>query len=129
VDDFVNRLFGEAAFPRPYAELWVPLVDITETKDTLQISAELPGIEANDLEVSVSGDLLAIKGEKKKEGKHKDEHYHRLERYYGSFQRCFRLPVKVQSDKVDAIFENGILKITLTKIEEAKKKKIGIKVK
>jgi len=77
--------------------------------------------------VSISGDLLTIKGEKKSE--EEDKHYHCIERCYGSFQRSFRLPVNVKSDKVEATFDKGVLKITLHKVEEAKKKEIEIKVK
>jgi HSP20 family protein len=79
--------------------------------------------------VSISGDVHTIKGQKRKEEEEKDEHHHYVERYYGSFQRSFRLPSNVQSDKVDATFDKGILKVTLPKVEEAKKKKVEVKVK
>ena len=75
------------------------------------------------------GDLLTIKGEKKKEKEEKDEHHHYIESYEGTFQRSFRLPVEVQPNKVEASFKKGILKITLPKVETAKKKSIEIKVK
>ena len=106
----------------------MPSADISETKDKLLIKAELPGLEAKDINVSVSGDLLTIKGEKKKEEEEKDEHHHFVERYYGSFQRSFRLPVSVQSDKVEATFDKGVLNITLLKKKEAEKKEIEVKV-
>lgn len=124
-----NRLFGEMPFPRLITEEWVPSVDILETKDKVLIKAELPGMESKDVHVSISGDLLTIKGEKKKDQEDKDEHHFRAERYYGSFQRVFQLPSSVQSDKVEATFEKGILKIILPKLEQAKKKQIEIKVK
>jgi HSP20 family protein len=73
--------------------------------------------------------VLTIKGEKKKEEEEKDEHHHYVERYYGSFQRSFRLPANVKSDKVEATFDKGILRVTLPKVEEAKKKKVEVKVK
>jgi HSP20 family protein len=73
--------------------------------------------------------ILCIKGEKKKEEQEKDEHHYCAERYYGSFQRVFRLPSGVKGDNIEATFEKGILRITLPKVEEAKKKKIEIKVK
>ena len=128
MDNLWNRFFGEAPFARPLAKEWSPSVDISETKDKLLIKAELPGLEAKDVNVSISGDLLIIKGEKDKEEEEKDEHYHCIERCCGSFQRSFRLPVNVQADKVEAAFDKGVLKITLPKIEEAKKKEIEIKV-
>ena len=129
MDSLWNRFFGERPFTRPFTEEWSPSVDISETKDKLLIKAELPGLEAKDVNVSISGDLLIIKGEKEKEKEEKDENYHCVERYYGSFQRSFRLPVNVQGDKVEATFDKGLLKITLPKVEEAKKKEIEIKVK
>ncbi|MBW2004485.1 MAG: Hsp20/alpha crystallin family protein [Deltaproteobacteria bacterium] len=131
MDRLRRQFFGEAPLARAFTEEWSPTVDISETKDKLLIKAELPGLEAKDVNVSISGDLLVIKGEKEKEEeeKEKDEHYHCIERCYGSFQRSFRLPVNVQSDKVEATFDKGVLKITLHKVEEAKKKEIEIKVK
>jgi HSP20 family protein len=114
---------------RRLSEEWWPSVDMSETKDNFIVKAELPGLEAKDVDVSISGDVLTIKGEKKKEEEEKDEHHHSVERYYGSFQRSFRLPSNVKSDKVDATFDKGILKVTLPKVEEAKKKKIEVKVK
>lgn len=85
-------------------------------------------MDAKDVNVSISGDLLTIKGEKKKEEEEKDEHHYYAERYHGSFQRVFQLPTVVQSDKVEAAFDKGVLKMTLPKVEEAKKKEIKIKV-
>ena len=104
-------------------------VDISETEDKILIKAELPGLDTKDVNVSISGDILIIKGEKKKEEEEKDEHHHYIERYSGSFQRSFRLPVNIQTDKVKADFDKGVLKVTLPKAEETKKKDIEIKVK
>jgi len=129
MDDLWNRLLGETPFSRTFTEEWLPSADISETKDKLLIKAELPGLDPKDITVSVSGDLLTIKGEKKKEEEEKDEHHHFVERYYGSFQRSFRLPVNIQSDKVEATFDKGVLNITLLKKEEAEKKEIEINVK
>lgn len=129
MDRLWNRFFGETPLGRTITEEWLPSVDFTETKDNLLIKAELPGLEAKDVNVSVSGDILTIKGEKKKEEEEKDEYYYHCERYCGSFQRSFRLPVDVQADKVEATFDKGVLKVTLPKAEEAKKKEIEVKVK
>jgi HSP20 family protein len=129
MDDLWNRFLGETPFSRAFTEEWLPSADISETKDNLLIKAELPGLDPKDINVSVSGDLLTIKGEKKKEEEEKDEHHYFMERYYGSFQRSFRLPVNVQGDKVEATFDKGVLNITLPKSEEAKKKEIEVKVK
>jgi HSP20 family protein len=129
MDRLWNRFLGETPFARRFKEEWSPSVDISQTKDKLVIKAELPGLDAKDVNVSISGDLLTIKGEKKKEEEEKDEHHHYMERYYGAFQRSFQLPVNVKTDKIEATFEKGVLKITLPKTEEAKKKEIEIKIK
>ena len=129
MDRLWNKFLGETPFVRSLTEEWSPSVDISQTKDKLVIKAELPGLDAKDVNVSISGDLLTIKGEKKKEEEEKDEHRHYMERYYGSFQRSFQLPVNVKTDKIEATFDKGVLKITLPKTEEAKKKEIEIKVK
>jgi HSP20 family protein len=129
MEDLLKRFSGEAAFPRPFGEEWLPAVDISETEDKLVIKAEMPGLEAKDVNVSISADVLTIKGDKKKEKEEKDEHYHCIETYSGSFQRSFRLPHNVKTAKIEATFDKGVLKITLPKTEEAKKKEIKIKVK
>jgi len=129
MDRLLNHFMGETPFAGTFTEEWLPSVDISETKDKLLIKADFPGLEVKDVNLSISGDVLTIKGEKKKEEEKKDEHYYHCERYCGSFQRSFRLPVNVQSDKVEATFDKGVLKITLSKTEEAEKKKIEIKVK
>jgi HSP20 family protein len=129
MDRLWNRFLGETPFARTFNEMWSPSVDISETKDDFVVKAELPGLEAKDVNVSISGNVLTIKGEKKAEEEEKDEHYHRIERYSGSFQRVFQLPSGVKADKVEANFDKGVLKVTLPKVEEAKKKEIEVKVK
>jgi len=129
IEDLWNRFFGETPLARRVAEEWWPTVDMAETKDSFIVKAELPGLDAKDVEVSISGDVLTIKGEKKKEEQEKDEHHYRAERYYGSFQRSFQLPTTIKADKIEAAFDKGVLKVTLPKVEEAKKKRIEIKVK
>jgi HSP20 family protein len=79
------------------------------------VKAELPGLEAKDIRVSTEENVLTIKGEKKREEQEGDEHYHYCERYSGPFHRSLRLPVGVQSDKIEETFKNGVLKITLPK--------------
>jgi len=129
MDRLWDRFGGETPLARTLGEVWSPSVDISETKDKLLIKAELPGLDTKDVNVSISGDLLIIKGEKKAEEEEKDEHYHCVERYAGSFQRVFRLPSGVKADKIEATFDKGVLKVTLPKVEEAKKKEIEVKVK
>lgn len=127
MDDLWGRFFGETRFPTLFSQEWIPSADISETKDNVVVKAELPGLEAKDIDVSISGDVMTVKGEKKKEEEKKDEHFYCCERYAGSFQRSFQLPVGVKGDKVEATFKNGVLTITLPKAEEAKKKHIEIK--
>jgi len=107
---------------------WLPTLDISETKNDLVVRAEIPGIDPKDIDISLVNEVLTIKGDKKQEKEEKEENYHLIERSYGSFTRTIRLPKEVQSDKINASYKNGILKITLPKSEEAKKKEIKIKV-
>jgi HSP20 family protein len=129
MDRLLDRFSGETPFARTFTEMWSPSVDISENKDNFVVKAELPGLEAKDVNVSISGDVLTIKGEKKAEEEEKDEHYHRVERYSGSFQRVFHLSSGVKADKIEANFDKGVLKVILPKVEEAKKKEIEVKVK
>jgi HSP20 family protein len=129
MDDLWNRFFGERPLARGLTEEWWPSVDVSETKDNFVIKAELPGLDAKDVDVSISGNVLTLKGEKKKEQEEKNEHHYRAERYYGSFQRTFQLPTNVKADKVEAAFDKGVLRVTLPKVEEARKKQIEVKVK
>ncbi len=129
MDNLWNRFFDESPFGERKTREWLPSVDISETNDKLLVKAELPGLDSKDISVTMAGDMLTIKGEKKKESEEKDEHHHCIERYCGSFQRVFRLPAGVQADKVSASFKKGVLKIELPKTEESKKKQIEIKIK
>jgi HSP20 family protein len=129
MDSLWNRFFGETPLPRTLEEEWLPNVEISETKDDFIIKAELPGVDEKDVNVSISENILTIKGEKKKEEEVKDEHYYSCERCYGAFQRSFQLPTSVQGEKVEAAFDKGVLRVTLPKVEEAKKKEITIKLK
>jgi HSP20 family protein len=107
---------------------WSPSVDIAETNGSVTITAELPGLEAKDIDVDVSGDILTLRGEKKLDKEKKEERYYCRERYHGTFQRSFRLPPGVQSDHVDAKFKNGVLTIDIPKSEMGKQKKIEVKM-
>jgi HSP20 family protein len=108
---------------------WTPSVDIIEKENDFHIKVELPGVDKKDVKITVQDDVLIIKGEKKMESEKKGENYHRVERCYGAFQRSFSLPHTVAADKIDASYDNGILTISLPKVEEAKPKEIEVKVK
>lgn len=107
---------------------WSPAVDITETQDAFIIKAELPGIERDDVKVSVHDGVLSITGERKSETEEGDSKRHRIERMYGSFVRSFSLPDNVDEEGINAEFKNGILSLTLTKHEKAKPRAIEVKV-
>jgi HSP20 family protein len=112
---------------RPMEEAWLPAVDVSETADKITVKAEIPGMEAKDIEISMVGDTLTIKGEKKAEHEEKEENYHMIERSYGSFSRAMKLPGMVDADKVKATYKNGVLIVVLPKKEEVKPKAIEIK--
>ena len=129
LDSLRDRFFPEKLFhERFFIHKWLPSIDLTETKSKLVVKAELPGLEAKDVELTITDDILTIKGEKKEEKEEKDEHHFFVERYTGTFERRIKLPTPVKTGKVDASFEKGILTINLPKSEEARKKEIKIKV-
>ncbi|MEW6441947.1 MAG: Hsp20/alpha crystallin family protein [bacterium] len=129
----IDRIFDEAV-GRPVMRgetrtaSWVPTVDIHEDQDGVNLSADLPGMTQKDVKVNIDNGILTLSGERKLERENKKESYHRLERFYGSFSRSFSLPNTVNTEKVDARMEHGVLKIHLPKREEAKPKQIEIKV-
>ena len=110
-------------------ELVIPHFDISETEKEYVISGEIPGIDAKDLNVTLTDGIITIKGEKKKETEDTEENYHRIERHYGSFERSFRVPDKVKTEKLDANYKDGVLKLTLPKAEASEVKKIEVKEK
>lgn len=130
----MDRLFEES-FVRPRAG-WLAqvgagalAVDMYETDDAVVVKSTVPGIKPEDLDISITGDTLTIKGETKAEKEVKGENYIRRERRYGSFSRSLTIPVLIVSDKAEAEFENGVLTLTLPKAEEVKPKAIKVKAK
>jgi len=108
---------------------WIPAVDVFEKDDKFVVKAELPGMKEEDIEVSVVGETLTIKGEKKTESEVKDEDYYRSERSYGSFFRSIPLPSSVDASKIEADIEDGVLEVTLPKLAAVKPKKIAVSAK
>jgi HSP20 family protein len=106
--------------------LWNPSVDIFENDNEVVIKAEVPGMNAKDIEVKLENNVLMLKGERHFEKEAKEENYHRIEREYGTFSRSFSLPTAVNGDKVTAEYKDGVLKIVLPKKEETKPKPIKI---
>jgi HSP20 family protein len=124
-----DRFFNDLELPALFNEedMVVPAFDISETEKEYMITGEIPGIDAKELDITLLDGILTIKGEKNKEKEEKDENYHRVERHYGSFQRNFRIPEKVKTDKLDATYKDGVLKLTLPKAESSEAKKIEVK--
>jgi len=106
--------------------VWNPAVDIFENDNEVVIKAELPGMNATDIEVKLENNVLLLKGERRFEKEAKEENYHRIEREYGSFSRAFSLPTVINGDKVTADYKDDVLKIVLPKTEEIKPKPIKI---
>lgn len=124
-DDFFNE-FSFALRPSKGAG-FSPSVDISETDTEIKVEAELPGLDENDVEVSLADNVLTISGEKKAEHEDEGQNYYRLERSYGSFKRSVPLSHEVEADEIDATFKNGVLTVVLPKAPEAQAKKIAVK--
>jgi HSP20 family protein len=128
----MNRLF-EDSFIRPRGWLTpaegmgVLPVDVYETDDEVTVRASIPGVNPDDIDISVLGTTLTIKGEKSEEHEEKKGNYHLRERQYGAFQRSVNLPSQVNVDRAKAEFKEGVLTLTLPKVEAAKPKSIKVK--
>lgn len=128
----VNRLF-DTFFGRPVQggspeRSWAPAADMYETKDELVIKVDLPGMSEKDVQVSITGDLLSLKGQRADSEAVKPEQYFRAERWTGRVERVFQLPIPVQADHVRASYREGVLTVTLPKVEAVKPKEIKIDV-
>lgn len=124
---FFNAPF---VFNRPYVvsdeSKMRPTTDISETDNSYEVRAELPGVSKDDIQISVKDNLLSIKGEKRQENEDESKKYKRIERRYGTFERNFTLPPKVDVDNINAKFNNGVLTLSIPKPEEVKPKEIPI---
>jgi len=112
----------------PMISLRAPSLDVFEEKEDIVVKADLPGMNKEEIEVTVTGDVVTIKGEKKKEEEVKEKDYYRRERSDGSFVRSVELPCEVKSDQIKANFKDGVLEVRMPKTEEAKKKSVSIKI-
>ncbi len=129
--DAMDRLFNES-FTRPLGQgngLQSPAVDLYQTDDEVVVKASLPGFKAEDVQISVMGDRITIKGKAIEKQESKEKAYHIREQHWGSFERSIALPTVVVSDKARAEFEDGILTVTLPKAEEVKPRMITVKAK
>ena len=140
IERWFDEFLEEPFFPRMWRKFprWrrlkeleeiSPSVDMLDKKDEIVVKADIPGVDKENINISLTDNTITIKGEMKKEEEVKEEDYYYAERSYGSFSRTLNLPTKVQPDKVKASFKNGILEVHLPKAEEAKPKEVKIEVK
>ncbi|HXP77216.1 MAG TPA: Hsp20/alpha crystallin family protein [Stellaceae bacterium] len=125
----VRRMFDLAPQFETTFSLAAPAVDVTEDDKTYTVTAELPGLDEKDIDVTVTGDMLVLKGEKRQEKEEKTKNRYVSERAYGSFQRSFTLPDGVDRDKITASFVKGVLTVALPKMADAQKQHKKIEVK
>lgn len=109
--------------------VWSPSVDVSEDKENIEIKADVPGVSQADIDISIAGNVLTIKGERKHEEKKSEKDFHRVERFYGSFTRSMTLPEYADTSKIRAEYKNGVLDIIIPKTENAKPKQIKVEVK
>jgi len=130
----MDRLFDDA-FTRPLSvrDGWSmsssPAIDMYQTDNEVVVKASIPGIKAEEVQINITGDVLTLKSEVNQEEERKDRAWHIREHRFGSFERSVALPTAVKSDKAEAVFENGILTITLPKADEVKPRTINVKAK
>lgn len=131
LDDIFDRVRREFFSPNTFRgvdESFIPKVEVKETAKHIHVSAELPGMTEKDINVTLREDNLIIEGEKKTEKKNEEKGYYSSEFNYGSFYRLIPLQAEVDSDKVNAVYKNGILEVTLDKLEESKQKSKRIEI-
>lgn len=126
----MDRMFSDAGFARPTAALGLsPAVDIVEEKDRLLIKADLPGLNKDDIKITLEDDVMMLEAAKREERESDGKDYHLVERSYGTYRRSFRIPNTVDTGKMDAEYKDGVLTLTLPKREDAKPKTVDVKIK
>lgn len=132
MDRLFDRFLGtpEAGGIEPFGlrALWKPAIDIAETEREITIRAELPGVDAKDLEVNLSGRTLSLSGEKRESKENRGENFHQVERRFGSFRRMIELPAEVDPDSVVAEHKHGVLHVTMRKTTASATRRVPIKV-
>jgi HSP20 family protein len=133
IQDEMNQAFrrvmgaGGQGEPASEGRLWAPAIDISERKDAYIVTAELPGVRPEDLDVSLEDGVLTINGERQFSQESSEQQWHRVERRYGAFRRTITLPTRTKADEIEASFENGVLEVVVPKAEEARPRKIQIR--
>jgi HSP20 family protein len=130
INRMLNDVFSGAdwAYPDSAAAAWVPPVDVLEQPEAIRIMAELPGVKPEDVKISVEGNVLTLHGMKQQVAEERTERVHRYERTYGAFERSFTLPASVDTQRINAGYDNGVLTISLPKAEQAKPRQIAVEV-
>ncbi len=130
IDEFfpAKGLYTGPVWRKGAEDIAVPSVDMVDRDEEILVSVEMPGVEKDNIEVSLEGDTLTVRGTVKKESEEKEEDYIKRERTYSSFERALRVPVKIDPEKIKAVLRNGILYIHLPKAEEVKPRKIKIDI-
>lgn len=131
VNRFLNDLLGNGdwGFRDNLAAAWTPPVDIFEQADHIRILTELPGVKPEHVKLSVEGNVLTLSGTKEQETEERTERVHRYERTYGTFERTFTLPATIDASGIKATYDNGVLTVTLPKVEKAKPRQIQVESK
>jgi HSP20 family protein len=130
----LNRLLDDAFSTWPFPQgagaltsAWLPSCEVSEDPESVNITVELPGVRPEDVKLTVENNVLTIRGERKEERRSENEQVHRSERVYGMFERSFTLPNTVDPERIDARYENGILRITIPKAERARPREIPVR--
>lgn len=126
IDNLVSKFWGD--LDTWHGTGWNPRVDAVESDHEFTVHAELPGLNKDDIKVTLEDDVLTIEGERKHEEEQKDKHFFRCERSYGKFKRAFKLGTEVQAEKIAANYKDGVLTLTLPKSEAAKPRQIDVAV-
>lgn len=126
VDQVFGNYMGRPGRMRLYRGVF-PALNITENEDNLCLTAELPGMNPNEIDISATADSITLRGERKNSSTSKEVNYHQREREFGTFRRVIDLPIKIDTDKMSASYKNGMLTVVLPKAEETKPKQIQIK--
>jgi len=128
-DNLMRRLYSDLSNGAESANnMWAPPVDIKETEDAFTISVELPGMNMEDIDIELTQDSLAIRGERKFEDKKENENFVRVERFYGGFSRTFTLGVPIEPDGVKATYKDGVLTVLIPKSAAVRPKKVSIQI-
>jgi HSP20 family protein len=134
IERYFDRRMREFSWPfrrwrRPVMEAWFPDIDVFEREGKIVVRADVPGMKAEDLEVSVEGDLLLIKGHREEEKEVKEENYYCSERAFGEFSRTVRLPEGAAPDAIEAVCTDGVLEVSIPRPAEAAPKSVKVQVK